>query len=127
MPTSKHEYAFPIKVTKRAQHFDIKFLTIPKLTASGEIYAEAEYYAYRVLADHLLPLKAHPEKIQALTNQTMTDKATDDHSFLCLIFVPANLDPHKMQAQFIIPRDSAAHAHAALNKITHLIDEKTPF
>ncbi|MFC6170424.1 hypothetical protein [Loigolactobacillus jiayinensis] len=122
MPAVNPDYAFPIKITKNTDRFQIKFLTIPQLTASGEIYAEAEYYAYRVLADYLLPLKNQPEKIQALTGSTPTTPV-DGLSFLSVILVPYNLDPHKMQAQFVIPRDSPEHAHSEINKITKLIDE----
>ncbi|ATO55858.1 MAG: hypothetical protein L0H99_08965 [Loigolactobacillus coryniformis] len=123
MPAANHDYTFPIKITKGPQRFLIQFLTIPQLTASGEIYAEAEYYAYRVLADHLLTLKNDPAKIQALTGTT-ANEPVDDHSFLSNILVPQNLDPHKMQAQFVIPRDSPEHAHSEINKITKLINEE---
>ncbi|MFD0897037.1 hypothetical protein [Loigolactobacillus binensis] len=115
-------YTFPIKVTKRAGRFFIAFLTIPQLSASGEIYAEAEYYAYRVLADYLLSLKDQPTKIQALT-QTTTTATVDQHSFLSIIQVPLNLDPHKMQVQFTLPHDAPEHAHSEINKIKELIAE----
>ncbi|MFL2029966.1 hypothetical protein [Loigolactobacillus zhaoyuanensis] len=123
MTAANHDYTFPIKITKGTDRFFIQFLTIPQLTASGEIYAEAEYYAYRVLADHLLALKTQPAKIEALTG-TSAEQTVDDQSFLSLIIVPQNLDPHKMQAQFVIPHDTPEHAHNEINKITRLINEE---
>ncbi|WP_125981770.1 hypothetical protein [Loigolactobacillus iwatensis] len=123
MMTDSEDYHFTTRTTKHDEQYLIDFLNIPKLSAQGELYEEAEYYAYRVLADYLIPLKTHPEKIAALTAQEPTNKGVNEHSFLSVITVPLNLDPHKMQSQFVIPRDSAENAHAEINKITRLINE----
>lgn len=111
-------FQFQTLVTKTETNFEIHFLDFPGLTAEGEIYLEAQYYAYRVLGHYLRQLT--PEALTASQAHPASAPHLTDHDFLVTIQVPASLDPHKMQAQFVLPH---ADPQAEITKIKQLIDD----
>lgn len=111
-------FQFQTLVTKTETSFEIQFLDFPGLTAEGEIYLEAQYYAYRVLGSYLRQLS--PEALATSQTQPAVTPHLTSHDFLVTIQVPESLDPHQMQAHFDLPRTDP---QTEITKIKRLIDD----
>ncbi|KRK40272.1 hypothetical protein FC07_GL001133 [Loigolactobacillus bifermentans DSM 20003] len=111
-------FHFQTLITKTETRFEIQFLDFPGLTAEGEIYLEAQYYAYRVLGSYLRQLT--PEALTASQEHPAPTPHLTNQDFLVTIQVPTDLDPHQMQAHFDLPQTAP---QAEITKIKRLIDD----
>lgn len=96
-------FTFAALNTKLSDHYEIKFLNIPNLTASGVTYLEALYYSYRVLSTFLVPFQDNLEKILPYTFQTSALERISDHQFVTLNFAKRPFDPHQIQTRLLLP------------------------
>ncbi|KRN29763.1 hypothetical protein IV38_GL000652 [Lactobacillus selangorensis] len=114
-------YVFGVLNLKTDAGYEIHFLNIPDLSAKGVTYAETLYYAYRVLSHFLEPFKEDAAQILQYTFRELPIFKKDKNSFLTLITVTHDLDPHKMEMTFLLPQTRASELADEADQVGRLI------